>query len=330
MQTLLTSISLGTSNFLRLKRHLLLLLTVVLVSGCQPKVEKQTVTGIIGSWYGFYPLYYAKELGIADKHGIDLRIIEAGAALDLRRGYLKSSVHFMATSLVEVSNAYILKNSGVELLLVTDFSNGSDLIVAKKSIESLEQLVDKRIGADSFSVGLYVLKRALIKHGLNSEINHVVVGSDAYSEAFEKDLIDAAVTYPPFSSQLTSSPDYHILYSTAEDPGKVFDTLIVKSEVSEEVKSKLWDIWFETVEHILTSPEQYARYLVKITDDNLSNINTELAGIKFVTQQEYLQMIADQDSFRNELRLACMFARNAQDVCRDYAQQLIIRTGNEN
>ena len=327
---MLTRISLGTLNFLRLKYSLLLLLTLLFVVACQPKTQKQTLTGIIGSWYGFYPLYYAKELGIADKHGIELRIIEAGAALDLRRGYLKPSVHFMATSLVEVSNAYMLNDGQVELLLVTDFSNGSDLIVAKKNVGSLEQLVDKRIGADSFSVGLYVLKRALIKYGLDSDINHVVVGSDAYLEAFEKDLIDAAVTYPPFSSQLTSSDDYHVLYSTAEDPGKVFDTLMVKTGVSEEVKAKLWKIWFETVEHILANPQQYASYLAKITDDSMENIIQELAGIKFVTVEEYLGMVADQVNFRNELRLACMFARNEPQACRDYARQLTIRTDNEN
>lgn len=303
------------------------LLVVVLFTSisCQPKADKLTLTGIIGSWYGFYPLYYANELGIAEKHGVDLRLIETGSALDLRRGYLKPTVHFMATSLVEVSNAFLLNQGQVTLFAITDYSNGSDVIVTRKDIANVEQLATKRIGVDSFSVGMYVLKRALLKYGISDPINHVVVGSDAYGEAFQNDLIDAAVTYPPFSSQLIKDDDLHVIYSTDEDPGKVFDTLVIKDNMAEKAEKKLWNIWFETVEKIEADPRSFADFIAEITDNSTENILSELKGMKILNEQEYLELMQDESGIRKELALACTVARDDKQACDYYAENIKFR-----
>ena len=106
----------------------------------------------------------------------------------------------------------------------------------------------------------------------------------------------------------------------------MFDTLVVKDTLSKDAAGKLWAIWYETVELIASDPDAFVNFIADITDSSFENIKLELEGIKMLSEQDYLRLIANQEAVRNDLKMACMFARNDPQACEHYAQNLKIRT----
>lgn len=301
------------------------------LSACSDEEQPTTITGIVGSWYGFYPLYFANELNIPQKHNINLKLVEAYGALDLRRSYIKDKVQFFTVSMVEVSNAYVLTDNKVELLLATDYSNGGDVIIGVNNTTSVQQLQGKRIGFDVNSISQYVLDLALTKYGVEKNYKHIIMSVDDYDTAIKEQLIDGFVSYPPFStSYLKKYNNLNLLYSTQEDPGKVFDTLMVRSSLPEEQKVALYEIWFETIEYIKRHPEEFTAFLAKIMKQSVEKMQTELSGIQLVDEKTYLSMIAAPTTFRNELKVACIVVGKEADLCETFSRNQTIWSKDEN
>ena len=112
---------------------------------------------------------------------------------------------------------------------------GGDIIVSTSDLKNLEQLAGKRLALEPASVNVLVLAGALAKSDLHlNQLDLVPLPQGEMPLAVAKKRVDAAISYPPVSLELTALPGVHRLFDTAQTPNAVLDVLIVAEEVIEK------------------------------------------------------------------------------------------------
>ncbi len=238
----------------------LVLLALMLLNGCEKTPAPQPLLIAINPWPGYEMLYLAKTRGYFKEQGLDVELKEVSSLADAQRAFLNGQVDGFASTLVESVQAHLVLGGGVQIVMIPDFSNGGDAIIARREIESLSQLKGKRLGGEMSSLGLMIAQRALDKAQLtNDDVTLVDVEQLKGFDALETAEIDAMITYPPFSVQLLENGKYHTLFTSREIPGEVIDTVSIRQSVLErdpQLVSKLLATWQQVSMYVQSNPDQ--------------------------------------------------------------------------
>lgn len=228
---------------------LLALALVLMGAGCsRPEATPLRVGSLV--WPGYEPFYVARHLGYLDNKQV--RLTDYNSTADSLRAFSNGTID---AGMMTLDEALMLSLDvpDIRLVLVTDVSNGGDVIMAKPEIASLKDLKGRRVGAETSAMGAYVLMRALQLAGLKPQDLTVVPMDFAEHEtAFKEGRIDAVVTYDPARTKLRNFGARQIFDST-QIPGEIVDVLVVR------------DVYLqahpETVKHLLTAYYRGRAYL---------------------------------------------------------------------
>jgi NitT/TauT family transport system substrate-binding protein len=140
-------------------------------------------------------------------------------------------------------------------LLLNDYSNGNDMIVAKTGIESVEQLKGKKIGVEVGFVSHLLLLNALKQAKLSDkDIQIVNVPTDQTPQALKSGSVDAIVAWQPNSGQaLREVAGSKAIFTSANLPGIIYDVLAVNPKSLAERQpdwEKVAGVWFQIVDYI--------------------------------------------------------------------------------
>lgn len=161
------------------------------------------------------------------------------------------------------------KEAGVETIMpfITNFSNGGDGIIAKASINTVEDLVGAKIGVPQFSeahtlVVWFVNNSNLSEEDKKSIIDNLIFFAtpDDAAKAFFAGQIDVAATWEPYLTQAQNMSDAHIFFSTAVSSSLVMDGILFNKEfvtANPEVVTKF-------IEGALTASDKYTTDLETI------------------------------------------------------------------
>jgi NitT/TauT family transport system substrate-binding protein len=118
-------------------------------------------------------------------------------------------------------------------VLVTDASEGADVILVRDPTLTLDGLAGKRVAIERGSLHVLVLAEALRTVGRTiDEVELVHLPAVDAPDAFRAGEVDAIVTYPPFSIDLRLNGEAHAVFSTREIPGRVIDLLVIEESVA--------------------------------------------------------------------------------------------------
>lgn len=199
-------------------------------AGCRQ--PEQPLRIALNAWPGYAPIFLAQEKGFFRDAGVDVKLIEFGALADARRSFETGKVDGLATTIVEVLMARDASTRDLRIVRVLDFSNGGDIVVARKSARSMRDLRGARIGVELSSLGVYLLARAMEKEGMAlSEAVLVSKDQRSMAEGLLQGQLDAVVTYPPESSMLLAKPDFHAVFTSRDIPGEIVDVIAFSSGV---------------------------------------------------------------------------------------------------
>jgi len=122
--------------------------------------------------------------------------------------YVASMDAFAAGQLDAVSmtngDALVTGATGAQsvMILVNDYSNGNDMIVAAPGIDSVKALKGKKIGVEIGFVGHLLLLNALEKNGLSEkDVELVNVPTNETPQVLSSGDVDAIVAWQPNSGQ---------------------------------------------------------------------------------------------------------------------------------
>jgi NitT/TauT family transport system substrate-binding protein len=181
--------------------------------------------------------------------------------------YVASMDAFAAGQLDAVTmtngDALVTGSSGAQsvMIIINDFSNGNDMIVARPGIASIAELKGKTIGVEVGFVGHLLLLNALEAAGLTeSDVTLVNVPTNETPQVLASGDVDAIVAWQPSSGQaLTQVPGSTAVASSKDAPGLIYDVLAV-SPASLATRKADWEkvaaVWYKVVEYIYDEETQ--------------------------------------------------------------------------
>ncbi|MEC4728919.1 ABC transporter substrate-binding protein [Shewanella sp. D64] len=212
------------------------LLLSLMLTACshEPLTNKITITITIAinPWSGYELLYLAEKRFFKDV-GLNIELAHS----DAQRAYISGRVDGFASTIVEAVQAQEFGGAPLKVVLLADYSNGGDVILSQAPYQSLSDLKGKKIGCEVSSLGIYILARALTVHGMSlNDVEVVNVEQGNALQSLDSGLIDAMVSYPPYSFEILNDPQQanHKIFTTAEIPNEILDTVSFSTKVIKE------------------------------------------------------------------------------------------------
>jgi NitT/TauT family transport system substrate-binding protein len=180
-----------------------------------------------------------------------------------------------------------------KIILINDYSNGNDMVVAKPGIKSVKDLKGKKIGVEVGFVSHLLLLKALESNGLKeSDVTLVNVPTHETPKAFASGDVDAIVAWQPNSGQaLKAVPGSTAVFTSKDVPGLIYDVLAVNptslSRRAEDWK-KVAQVWYRVVDYILDpkTSEDAVKILSARVNLKPEEYKPFLSGTKILTLAE--------------------------------------------
>ena len=273
-----------------LLKILFLISCMVFLTSCVSKAPPTLRVGI-NAWPGYEFIYLAQELGLYKNIGFDVKLIEFNSLSDARRAFERGQIDALGTTVIEVLQSRENTDRSLQIVSISDYSDGADLIIANHNIPDIQSLKGKNVGLELSSLGVYVLARALEKNGLTlNDLNLQSLNQQSLAEALQAGELDAIVTYPPTSIKLLANPDFHTLFDTKAISGEVLDVIAIDEQFIQQHPAavKQFIAAFEAAyQYSLSNPDQaYAIMAARegITADEFKQALND--GIKMVSMAE--------------------------------------------
>jgi NitT/TauT family transport system substrate-binding protein len=181
--------------------------------------------------------------------------------------YVASMDAFAAGKLDAVAmtngDTLVTGSSGAQgvMIIVNDYSNGNDMIVARAGIGSVKDLKGKNIGVEVGFVGHLMLLNALEAAGLSEDdVTLVNVPTNETPQVLASGDVDAIVAWQPNSGQaLTQVPGSTAVSTSRDAPGLIYDVLAVNPASLAARKAdwvKVAKVWYQAVDYIYDADTQ--------------------------------------------------------------------------
>ena len=173
---------------------------------------------------------------IYDKLGVKVNINVINDATQSSNALIKGDLN--AAGYTINRTAFLSKkftDAGKEVVMpyITNYSNGGDGIIAKSSIQNVNDLVNAKIGVPEFSEAQTLVVWFVNNSDLSAKkkakiIDNLVLFStpDDAAKAFFAGQIDVAATWEPYLTQAKNMTDAHVLFSTASSSNLVMDGIL--------------------------------------------------------------------------------------------------------
>jgi NitT/TauT family transport system substrate-binding protein len=242
-------------------RTALQLLALLALSACTKEASKpeaespapaeQQVASPLRIAYSDWPGWVAWEIGIQKgwfkEEGVDVEFKWFE--------YVPSMEAYSADKVDAVTmtngDALVTGSSGAKSvgILLNDFSNGNDMLVAQPNIKSVADLKGKKVGVEVGFISHLLLMNALASAGLtDQDVELVNVPTDQTPQTLKAGDVSAIVAWQPNSGQaLKEVPGSKPIFTSANVPGLIYDLLYVSPKSLKERRAdwlKVVKVWF--------------------------------------------------------------------------------------
>ncbi len=175
--------------------------------------------------------------------------------------YVASMDAFAAGKLDAVSmtngDALVTGATGAKsvMILMNDYSNGNDMVIGGPGVSSVKDLKGKKIGVEIGFVSHLLLLNALEKNGMTeADVELINVPTNETPQVLASGEVDAIVAWQPSSGQaLKLVPGSKAIYTSADEPGLIYDLLSVSPEslaARRDDWKKVIKVWYRAVDYL--------------------------------------------------------------------------------
>ena len=271
------------------------LLAAFALAACS-EVPSQPLRVGINPWPGYAPLFLAADKGFFAEEGVEVELVELSSLADVRRAFERGQTDGMASSLVEVLDADRNSDRAPVIALMADYSNGADVILAKRDITGIAALKGQRIGLEPGSLNRFILARALAQGGLTmDDVEIVSLPQLALQGAVEAHTVDAVVTYPPNSTGIEQTGLFAQMFSSAEMPGEVVDVVSFDRETALRRTADIDAFvraWGRAVDEMRQNPKESYQIIGRHIGMSAKDLEDTYRGIEVISadrQAEFLR-----------------------------------------
>ncbi|HWU83945.1 MAG TPA: ABC transporter substrate-binding protein [Rhodocyclaceae bacterium] len=254
-------------------------------------------------WPGWTAWQVAIEKGWFKEAGVDVKFdwFDYSASMDA----------FAAGKLDAVSmtngDALVTGSGGGKstIVMINDFSNGNDQIVAKPGIKSIKDLKGKKVAVEVGLVDHLLLVNALKKAGLKeSDVTLVNAKTNELPQVFTAPDIAAIGVWQPVAGEaIKAVPGAKAIYTSADEPGLIYDVLAVNPASAKSRKAdweKVVKVWGKVVAYI-KDPKTHAdavKIMAARSGVTPAEYETFVNGTNFLTLEESKKIYIKGDGFK--------------------------------
>ena len=192
------------------------------------------------------------------------------------------------------------------MVMLTDYSNGNDMIVGKPGIKSLKDLKGKKVAVEQGLVEHLLLLNGLKKAGLKeSDVTLVNAKTNEMPQVLASGDVAAVGAWQPISGQaIKGMPGAKPIYTSADEPGLIYDVLAVNPASLQAHKAdwqKVVAVWDKVV-HFIYDPKTQPEALkimaarVGVPADVYAGF---LKGTKLLTLKEGQAVMVKGEGFKS-------------------------------
>jgi NitT/TauT family transport system substrate-binding protein len=250
------------------------------------------------TWPGYAPLYAVAEHDLAAPTVLDVSTSEL--AQDNYRAFAEGRIDVLATTLHSAIQ-FADQDTATAIILVTDYSNGADGIIARPGIDEITELRGQRVGVESGSISHYVLLRGLEQAGVSEEdveVVNVVVGEAI--NAINEGTVDAAVVWEPVLSEYVQAHNVPPLFTTASIPNEVVDVLVVHPDLIEERPDDLINLlrgWDAAVQHWREESPQISATMARAMAVSEEELRQQFTKIELVDLARNSRLLCPEGAY---------------------------------
>ncbi|MFS8781218.1 NitT/TauT family transport system substrate-binding protein [Thermostichus sp. MS-CIW-36] len=279
------------------------LLPTLLLGSSSPALARPPIQMGYSNWAGWWPWAIGEEEGIFKKNGANVQLrwfdgyiesMEAFAAgqLDANTQTLNDTLSFAPKSV-----------NGQVVVLVNDNSAGNDKIIVREGINTIADLVGKRVAVEEGVVGDFLLTLGLEREGFSrDDVIIVPLETGAAAAAFAAGQVDAVGAFPPFWLTALERPGSKELFSSAEFPGAIPDLLVVSQKLIDEQPDQvqaLVNSWFDILKFMEENPQRADEIMARRAGVTPEELQLFKDGIRFFTIEDNLKAFSPGEGMQH-------------------------------
>jgi NitT/TauT family transport system substrate-binding protein len=209
-------------------------------------------------WAGYYPALLADQLGFFrdEQVAVDIAIPEDTDQLlvDFAAGSL-DGIGVAAGDTINIVEAH----SDAHIVLISDVSDGADMVLALPPIDKVEDLLGKSVGTNMGGFGEVLIRHMLDEHNVPPAAVKVLNVDAAHAvEGLVSGELAAVHTWEPYASR-AGAAGAKVLYTSHDTDGLVMDGFMFSGETLRSrplAVRRFLRAWFRAEEHWLAHPNE--------------------------------------------------------------------------
>ncbi|MDZ8118949.1 ABC transporter substrate-binding protein [Pontiella agarivorans] len=255
-------------------------------------------------WPGWVAWDIAKEKGFFEKHDVEVELLwfEYVASMDAFAAGKADAV------CVANGDSVVLNATGARnvMILVNDYSNGNDKIVARSGITDVKALKGKKIGVEIGFLSHALLIKALEDNGMTEkDVELINMPTHQAAQVLASGDVDAIVAWQPHSGMaLKASEGSSAVYTTADAPGIIYDTLAVAPGSILKRKAdwqKVVAAWYDVIDYMAdpANEEEMLKILSARVGLSPAEYKPFLSGTYMMSKDEVLKALKPVSGFES-------------------------------
>ena len=190
------------------------------------------------------------------------------------------------------------------MILINDYSNGNDMVVAAPGVDSVEDLKGKKVGVEIGFVSHLLLLNALEKAGMSeADVELVNVPTNETPQVLASGEVDAIVAWQPSSGQaLSMVAGSKAVYTSADEPGLIYDVLAVSPSslaANRDAWKTVLQVWYKAVDYLNDPATRDEAVSIMASRVGLSPAEYAafIDGTKILTLEEAKPFLEKSDEF---------------------------------
>ncbi|MDK2858031.1 MAG: NitT/TauT family transport system substrate-binding protein [Verrucomicrobiota bacterium] len=251
-------------------------------------------------WPGWVAWDIAEKKGFFEKHDVAVELLwfEYGASMDAFASGQADAV------CVANCDSLVLNATGARnmMILINDYSNGNDKIVARPGINSVKDLKGKKIGVEVGCVSQVLLIHALEANGLGEkDVTLVNMPTHQAAQVLNSGDVDAIVAWQPYSGMaLKTVEGSSAVYTSADIPGIIYDTLVVSPGSILKHRADWQNVmaaWYDVIAYMSdpANEEEALKILSARVGITPEEYKPFLSGTRLLTKDEALKCMQPAD-----------------------------------
>jgi len=292
---------------MRLFNSIVVFSLFLLLASCAKEPDQKTIRLGINPWPGYEFLYLADQKNFFKEEGLDIELVELAALANIKRAFEQGRIDAMASTIIEAVEVSLHSEQKIDVVLVPDFSNGGDVILANKPLISIADLKGKKIGVELGLLGSFILSQALAKNGLSlDDVTMLNVEQLNAKNQLLSENVAAIVTYPPFSTEILRQDSVNQIFSTAEIPGDVIDVVVVRENMllnPTQWQQKLFTAWQRALDFAKSNPDEAYKIMAEREGISVEEFMGALAGVSIIEKDQQLKTLHSEQLTNNILKV---------------------------